>query len=402
MLTALPPTDAANWKDIGADIDPSVIEKEIAKKAEGYIETTTETVAVGTNRPLVEDEIVKIKSSDGTTEYAGVVDDTGVATIDVNGVTVTVSNDVLGGLSIDNAGGADIDSTSVDIETETIHKIDSRLLPKSGSVDTQDYLQEALTVKEAQGKYPVGAIIPKDTPLAEIVKNMLTKTNNPTLTNPSATLTGSGNKLLETGATQNVTLTVNYDRGKITPAYGTSGYRAGEAFAYSINGGSEQADATFNETVTETNNQFTGTVKYAAGEQPLNDEGGNYQEPLAAGSITTSAVKYEFVSPIYSNASNIETISKEALVSKSAKQKVFVFPASTVEHPEVFDIDASWNVTDVEVKSELSGNFETCAAEFAITDVVHPNAAGTDVAYKRYTDSRGYASDTRTIRVSWS
>lgn len=401
LLKALPVTDPANWTEVGSGIDTSVLEAEIEKKVEGYIETATESVAAGDDRVLVEGEIVTIKSSDGTTTYQGVVDATGAATIDVDGKPVTVSHDGTG-LVISNPDSADIDAAGVDVTTETIHKIDSRLLPHGQAADTQDYLENALTVKEAQGKYKVGDVIAKDTPLAEIVANMLTKKNVPTLTGPSVSLAGSGNKLLESGATLAATLTVTFDRGSISPAYGTSGYRAGEATAYSINGGGEQAENTFSVTVDESNREFTATVKYAAGEQPKDDEGENYDEPLAAGQLTSSAVRYEFVDAIYSNAANINVIAKEALVSKSTGSKVFAFPAQTVSAPETFEIPASWNVIAVEVLNELSGKYEDCSSEFPTTTTSHPNAANVDVSYVKYTDNRGYDAGPRTIRVRWN
>lgn len=400
ILKDLPNTDPENWVQVGADIDTSVIEAEVAKKAEGYIETSTETVAAGTDRPLVEGEIVKIKSSDGTKTYQGAVDDTGVATIDVEGESVTVENDATNGLTI-TAGTADVDTTEAEITTETVHKIDSRLLPKGQAVDTQDYMQAALTVKEAQGKYKVGDVIPQDTSLEDVIKNMLTKTNYPTITEPKATISGTGNKLLETGATQNVTITITFDRGSISPAYGTDGFRAGEATAYSLNGGSEQVENTFSETVSEANREFVGTVKYGAGPQPKDDEGANFDEAKEAGSTNTSTLTYDFVDPIYSNAANINTIAKETLVRRSVGEKVFVFPPCTVANPEVFDIPNSFTVLSVEVLNDMSGKYEPCD-EFVTSSVTHPNAANVDVAYTRYTDSRGYAAGSRTIKVRWS
>lgn len=402
QLIALPTTEPSNWSEVGKGFDPSNIEGEIAKKAEGYIETTTDTAVPGDNKELEEGQIVTIKSLDGTQEYRGVVDANGVATIDVDGKTVTVENDATNGLLISNPSGADIDDTSMDITTERVHKIDSRLLPKGDKSETADYLEGPLTVKEAQGKYGVGDIIPANTSLEEIVIKMLTKTNYPTLTAPRATLTGTGAKIIESGSTLNIILTATFDRGSISPAYGTSGYRAGEATAYSINGGGEQVENTFSETVTEVNNTFTATVKYAAGEQPKDDEGGNFQEPLEAGSLTTNSVSYEFVDAIYSNSANNSVIAKETLVSRSTGQKIFVFAPQTATSPETFDIPASWTVLAIEVLNDLSGKWEDNAREFDVSDITHPNAAGVDVAYKRYTDNRGYSAGSRSIRVRWS
>lgn len=400
ILKQKPHTVAENWVQSGADIDISVLEEEVAKKAEGYITTVTEEVNIGDDYVLTEGQIVKIKSSDGTQEYQGVTDATGKAVIEVENKNVTVVHDGTA-LTLSNPDGADIDETKVEVITETIHKIDSRLLPKGDKSETADYLGESLTVKEAQGKYKVGDVILKDTSLEDIIRNMLLKKNVPTLTEPSVTITGTGNKLLETGATQNVTLTINFNRGSISPAYGTDGYRAGEATAYSINGGSEQIENTFTEIVAESNNSFIGKVNYAAGQQPKDDEGENYDEPKAAGSMNTSALVYEFVDPIYSNVANINTMAKETLVKRSVGEKVFTFPPAPAETPEKFDIPAAWNVIAVEVLNDMSGKYESCD-EFATSTTTHPNAGGVEVEYVRYTDTRGYDAGSRTIKVRWS
>jgi hypothetical protein len=89
-------------------------------------------------------------------------------------------------------------------------------------------------------------------------------------------------------------------------------------------------------------------------------------------------------------------------VAKSTKQKDLVFPGQTVANPEVFDIPASWNVTAVEVKNDLSGAFEDALDQFDITDVTHDDAAGNAVDYKRYTFALGFDTGERTVRVKWN
>jgi hypothetical protein len=108
------------------------------------------------------------------------------------------------------------------------------------------------------------------------------------------------------------------------------------------------------------------------------------------------------VDAIWANTSNIASIAKLALVSKSAGQKDMNFPAQTVANPETFDIPASWTVTAVQVKNDLSGQWEDAASQFTISNVNHDNAAGTSVAYKRYTFNLGYDTGARSVRVKWS
>ncbi len=265
-----------------------------------------------------------------------------------------------------------------------------------------DKLDAQLTVTKTVGGINSGATIPVGTTFEEIFRNMLNPVENPTLTNPSASLSGSGSKLLEKGATQSVTLTATLDRGSISPAYGTSGYRSGPALDYALNGGSAQASNEFTETVSEQNATFYVDINYSQGEQPKNSIGGDYSSPLNAGSVRSGNVTYSFTDAIWSNSANIGTIAKDALVAKSAGTKTFVFPAATVANPEVFDVAESWAITSIELLNTLSNQWEHCESEYTVTDTTHDNAGGTSTAYKRYTCNLGYDMGSRSVRIKWS
>lgn len=265
----------------------------------------------------------------------------------------------------------------------------------SGSGDA--VLTSALTTSKAVGGIPIGKTYAANTPLESIFKDMLNPVEVPTFTSPSATISTSGGTLVEEGESVSKTLTVNFDRGKINPAYGTTGNRAGAATGYSLNGGESQSGNTFNVTVNEDNKQFSAKVDYARGEQPKNSAGEDYDSPLPAGFVNTNTLTFEIVAPLWSNAANITVIAKEALVSKSAKLKQFNFPAQTATNPEVFDVRSTWNVTAVELLNTLNNQWVNCASEFTITDTEHDG-----IAYKRYTYNGGDATGARSVRIKWS
>lgn len=273
---------------------------------------------------------------------------------------------------------------------------------KSTQAGSNGALDAELTATKAVGGITSGTVFAQGTSFEQMWRDLLNPTEYPAFTDPSVTISGTGNKLLEVGATLATVITATFNRGTIAPAYGTSGYRAGAALDYALNGGSAQAGNTFNETVSESNKSFKVAVNYAEGEQPKDSVGNNYSTPLAAGSVESNELTWEFVNALWSNAAAIGTIAKEALVSKSAKQKVFTFPAATVANPEVFDVPASWTVTAVEVLNTLSNQYEDCSGEFTVTDVSHDDAGGNSTAYKRYTNNLGYAMDSRKIRIKWS
>ena len=305
--------------------------------------------------------------------------------------------------------GLGIKSTKVKKVGEEYHLIityddgtteDAGIIPGGGGGGSAE-LEDDLTTSVTVGGITSGTTYEAGTSLETLFRDMLNPVAYPTLTNPSASLTATGAKLLETGATLNVTFTIAFNRGSINPAYGTSGYRAGVATSYTLDGVT-QATNTFAKTITSAKTSYQGSVAYEAGEQPKDSTGKDYNSPLPAGSINSSTINYEFVDAMWSNVSNIGTIAKMALVSKSAKQRDMNFPAQTVANPEVFDIPASWTVTAVQVKNDLSGVYEDALSQFTVTDTTHNDAAGNPVAYKRYTFNLGYDTGARSVRVKWS
>ena len=275
-------------------------------------------------------------------------------------------------------------------------EIEKEISENSGS------LSAPLTASKTVGGITSGTTYPKDTGFETMWRDMLNPVENPVLTPPSCALTVAGGTLLESGSSVSKTFTVTFNRGSITPAYGTSGFRSGEATGYSLNGGTEQATGTFTETVDASNKTFVSLVSYSAGEQPKNSAGEDYSSPLPAGSVNSNTITFEFVDAIWANTSDITTVAKLPLVNKGAKSKEFSFPPQTVENPECFDMPASWIISKIEVKNELSGAWENCASEFIITDVTHEDAGGNTVSYKRYRDNRNYSASDRQIKVTWN
>lgn len=262
-------------------------------------------------------------------------------------------------------------------------------------------LESDLTASVTVGGVTSGTTFNAGTTLEAVLRGILSPTLYPTFTVPTASMSATGSKLLEKGGSLATVFTIIFNRGAITPAYGTDGYRAGAASEYILDG-TTQSGNTFNVTVTEAKTSYQGTVNYTAGQQPKDSNGNDYDSPLPAGSLPTNTISYEFVNAMWSNVANIATVAKMSLVSRSTKQRDMVFPAQTVANPEVFDIPASWTVTAVQVKNDLSGQYEDALSQFTVTDVNHDDAGGVSTAYKRYTFNMGMATGARTVRVKWS
>ena len=260
-------------------------------------------------------------------------------------------------------------------------------------------LTDLLKATKTVGGVSSGMQFDSGTSLETIIRQMLNPVEGPTLTPPSATTTTADAKVYEKGATVNVTIKVNLNRGSISPAYGTSGYRSGPATGYALNGGTQQAGNSFNVAIDENNTEFIGTAWYSQGEQPKDSHGNDYSTPLPAGSVTSSALVFEFVNALQANTSNAGTIAKLPIVSKTVKTYTYHFPACSTDNPETFDVPSSQTITAVEVKNELTGGWDDASSEFRTSDTTHSDAGGTTTAYTRYTCTLPYAMDARDIRI---
>lgn len=173
-------------------------------------------------------------------------------------------------------------------------------------------LENDLVVSNPLGRYAMGDTIEAGTTFETIFRGLLTNVYYPTLTPPSATLTYNMPTYAKVGSTitaRAATLTLN--RGSINPQYtAESSYRSGEATNYTLI--STGADTEYSDSST-TSGSFnvnaltratkgtivlTGTISYAAGVQPKDSDGNDYDSPLPAGSVTASKT-VTFIQPFY-------------------------------------------------------------------------------------------------------
>lgn len=273
------------------------------------------------------------------------------------------------------------------------------------AIDTQAQapagLQRQIVATRGSGGVQVGDTFAVGTTFEEMFNAILNPVIYPTFTAPSATLAATGAKLLEKGATLATTFTLTFNRGAIKLDGVDQDYRAGAATEYALDGSTSENN-TFERTITEDKVSYQGSVSYAEGPQPVDSLGRNYGSKLAAGSVNSNTITYEFVEALYANTASISSIAKLALVSKTAKVKEFQFPAATIVNPEAFDVPASWTITAVEVWNNLASTWDNCSGEFTTSSVNHDDASGNTIAYTRYTCNLGYDMAARKIRIKWS
>lgn len=127
----------------------------------------------------------------------------------------------------------------------------------------------------------------------EILLMMLYGIVSPTLTEPSLSIALSDeNEMLIIGRPSVLKGALTFNRGKIDPAFTTSGYRAGAPTGYLIGDQTVESTSTSYDfelilTPTETTIQIPYAVSYGAGEQPVNSIGQPVGAPLSAGSISS-------------------------------------------------------------------------------------------------------------------
>lgn len=194
-------------------------------------------------------------------------------------------------------------------------------------------LQKTITAAIEVGGIDVGDEFAIGTNYDDMWDALLNPTLYPTFTNPSASLSYSADTYYEVGTSIAAkTATASLNRGAITPAYGTSGHRSGEATNYAI--ATNGADTEYSNSSTSSgsfsvpsltratkgNIVLTATVSYAVGEQPKDSKGNDYDSPLEAGSKTASKTM-QFIQPYYYGKSATATVSDFTGLTKSVTAK---------------------------------------------------------------------------------
>lgn len=156
--------------------------------------------------------------------------------------------------------------------------------------------------------FPIGGITDaasiEGKTIEEILLMMLYGVVSPTLTDPSLSIVMSeDNATLIIGHESTINGSLIFNRGAIAPAFGTSGFRAGEPIYYTIMDEKVNSNATsydFSLKITPTDNKviLSYGVGYGAGEQPMNSIGQPVYSPLGAGALSGSLI-LTAVYPLY-------------------------------------------------------------------------------------------------------
>jgi hypothetical protein len=264
------------------------------------------------------------------------------------------------------------------------------------------------------GSINAGDTVPAGSNLQAFVKQLLTKTYYPTFTPAYATLSTGKSSLQVIGSSLNITLVVNFDRGKIL-GYNVNniwdptkfqGYLVGPVNIYTINGITPlySSSLTINGyKVIQGKNTFTASVDYAGGQQPKDSTGANYKNQAYPGVLSADS-SFEGVYPIYAPTESAKqptgigslVASEQPLYSMTSDNNIII---DLVAEPNIIgggkqyvDIPTTW-INSRNLKQILY--YSTIAKQWDTTNQLAPNAMqffgtitytieGNNINYNRY------------------
>lgn len=253
----------------------------------------------------------------------------------------------------------------------------------------------------AVGGVPIGTTFSGLTP-SQVFDMIFYPELFPTLVNPSSTFVLTQAGLQEIGLlipTLNFSSTFN--RGTITPAYGTSGFRSGLPNEYNYTGtGLSDVSSTLltnsqtvnNYTVLIGAQNWTGSVDYDGGEQPLSNKGNNFNTPLAAGTTSTITRTITGVYPYFGTTVDITTRTKQTLALHNATYwQVNMVAESGGNKQTVWLPDAFIAITGIQFYNTVSSTWEWIGGSkanslltFTVT-TTQIDVNGTQIDYDVYT-----------------
>lgn len=220
-------------------------------------------------------------------------------------------------------------------------------------------LEADLTVSNPIGRYAMGEVIPEGTEFENIFRGILSQTYYPTYTAPSVTFEYPSG-VREVGATISAaTVVENFNPGAIMLQGTKQADRAGAVIEYRLESNGADSDfQQYNNTgsfnvgaitrTTKGNVTVTATVAHAAGPQPKDSDGNDYDSPLPAGTVSQTKT-LEFILPFYWGASDTSTIADFTGLTKDVSkkgQKVYTYSLNN-QHM-VIAYDASYgNLTSI-------------------------------------------------------
>lgn len=251
---------------------------------------------------------------------------------------------------------------------------------------------------------------------------LLTKEMNPTINQPSCTLTMTGatnGSYQEIGAELNLTFIATYEDGSVVNTWGSKATQSSsyagalESITYTyptdgdlVSSTTSPHSQTIAYTVKSGNQEWKATATYEAGiYQPVTNYGSNYGSTCAAGSKSSSAVKFTGVYPVFATTANITTATKQTLIAEPTTTSTYISINMVTEGDgssgkQFFELPASWaSITGVSDSggSWLNGSKDNSLLQWNKSETMH-DINGSTISYAKYSYT-GPTAGARTIRI---
>ena len=201
--------------------------------------------------------------------------------------------------------------------------------------------------------------------------------------------------------------TASFNRGSISPAYGTSGFRAGLPNTYGYTGTglpATQASTALTDlqlfssyTVLSGAQSWTADVSYDIGEQPKSSKGNNFNTPLAAGTTGTHSVSITGVYPWFYNSVALTTMTKQSLVATNSVLTTNMIAEDGTNKQELQTADTWNNASKLEQYNTLSGQWDIILLTSFTKTTTTQTIQGSVITYNVYTYN-GPTSGARSLR----
>lgn len=202
----------------------------------------------------------------------------------------------------------------------------------------------------------------------ELFDTLIFPTVYPTFTAPSATIalkSYSATQEIGAAAPTAANFTTGFDAGAITLAGVKQNDRAGalDADNSKILFSSSKVE-TLPTTVASGANTYYYRAAYAAGPQPLDSKGNNYNIPLAAGSVDSSSVTVNGYRPAYYGLVSTDTITASVVtgLTKNVSAKKTIKVSGPINEQYIcFAAPAGWSVSNIKDSNnfDVTGTYGT-------------------------------------------
>lgn len=310
-----------------------------------------------------------------------------------------------GGVSAVSIEGTTLKITMVDGSSKTVDLVEI-LKYKSSLADN-------IATVNALGGIPAGTTVAKlkNKTFSQLFDELIFPTVNPTFENPTAFLslrntvnTPIIQEVGTTGASVPVGASFNtaYDPGAIKIAgvkkQNRSGdFKAKESFIYINNNPSIKE---FPTEIPEGSIVYKYRAAYAQGPQPLDSKGNNYQTPLPAGTVDSTAVAINGVYPYFTNKDDNKAFTKLPLTIYNNLSAVKFKAEGPNKH--TFKLPAKYTLTKVELLNTLSGKYENYGTDKFTKTIENIRVQGKQVEYTVYTRNDAGFNGESTFNITFS